>query len=66
MRCTYLWDAYFSSHIFYNIKVGYIITGFVTIGTLFDVGVWYFVKNVKIFDEEVEMGTMPDGTGNTQ
>lgn len=27
---------------------------FVTIGTLFDVGVWYFVKGLKIFDEEVE------------
>lgn len=27
---------------------------FVTIGTLLDVGVWYFVKGLKIFDEEVE------------
>lgn len=27
---------------------------FVTIGTLFDIGVWYFVKELKIFDEEVE------------
>lgn len=24
---------------------------FVTIGVLFDVGVWYFVKNLKIYDE---------------
>ncbi|XP_054269024.1 solute carrier organic anion transporter family member 74D-like isoform X3 [Macrosteles quadrilineatus] len=30
-------------------------TGFVTIGTLFDAGVWYYVKDLKIFDEEVEM-----------
>lgn len=27
---------------------------FVTIGTFFDIGVWYFVKGLKIFDEEVE------------
>lgn len=32
-----------------------LFTGFVTIGTLCDVGVWYYVKNVKIFDEEVEL-----------
>ncbi|XP_066600872.1 solute carrier organic anion transporter family member 74D [Prorops nasuta] len=28
---------------------------FVTIGTLFDIGVWYYVKDVKIFDEEIEL-----------
>ncbi|XP_022915464.1 solute carrier organic anion transporter family member 74D [Onthophagus taurus] len=28
--------------------------GFVTIGTIFDVGVWYFVKGLKIFDDDVE------------
>lgn len=28
---------------------------FVLIGTLLDVGVWYLVKGLKIFDEEVEM-----------
>lgn len=27
---------------------------FVTIGALFDVGVWYYVKDLKIFDEEVK------------
>lgn len=26
--------------------------GFVTIGTVFDAGVWYYVKNLQIFDEE--------------
>jgi hypothetical protein len=30
-------------------------TGFVAIGTAFDVAVWYYVKNLKIFDEEVEL-----------
>ncbi|KAK0090045.1 hypothetical protein PV325_003858 [Microctonus aethiopoides] len=28
---------------------------FVTIGTFCDIGVWYYVKDVKIFDEEVEL-----------
>ncbi|XP_019868360.1 solute carrier organic anion transporter family member 74D [Aethina tumida] len=28
---------------------------FVLIGTLFDAGVWYFVKGLKIFDETVEL-----------
>lgn len=27
---------------------------FVLIGTLFDCGVWYYVKNLKIFDDEIE------------
>lgn len=27
---------------------------FVAVGTLFDVGVWYYVKDLKIFDEEVK------------
>lgn len=27
---------------------------FVTIGTLFDVGVWYFVKGLEIFDRDIE------------
>lgn len=30
------------------------ISGFVTIGMLFDIGVWYYVKGVKIFDDEEE------------
>lgn len=31
-----------------------IASTFVFIGTIFDVGVWYFVKDLKIFDEEVK------------
>jgi len=27
---------------------------FVAIGTLFDVGVWYYVKDLKIFDDEIK------------
>jgi hypothetical protein len=33
-------------------------TGFVAIGTAFDVAVWYYAKNLKIFDEEVELKEM--------
>ncbi|CAO1324723.1 unnamed protein product [Diamesa tonsa] len=28
--------------------------GFVTVGVILDAGVWYFVKNLKIFDEEIK------------
>ncbi|KAL0126171.1 hypothetical protein PUN28_004946 [Cardiocondyla obscurior] len=38
---------------------------FVTIGTLFDVGVWYFVKDVKIFDEEIELKDIAEEPGET-
>ncbi|KAL5285654.1 hypothetical protein ACFFRR_007384 [Megaselia abdita] len=29
-----------------------VASAFVTLGALFDIGVWYYVKNLKIFDEE--------------
>ncbi|KAG5332984.1 SO5A1 protein, partial [Acromyrmex heyeri] len=38
---------------------------FVTIGTVFDVGVWYFVKDVKIFDEEIELEDIAEEPGET-
>ncbi|XP_017886610.1 solute carrier organic anion transporter family member 2A1 [Ceratina calcarata] len=38
---------------------------FVTIGTIFDVGVWYFVKDVKIFDEEIELKDIAEEPGET-
>ncbi|XP_032662580.1 solute carrier organic anion transporter family member 74D-like [Odontomachus brunneus] len=38
---------------------------FVTIGTLFDVGVWYYVKDVKIFDEEIELEDIAEEPGET-
>ncbi|XP_046422578.1 solute carrier organic anion transporter family member 74D isoform X1 [Neodiprion pinetum] len=38
---------------------------FVTIGTIFDVGVWYFVKDVKIFDEEIELEDIAEDTADT-
>lgn len=43
----------------------FVILGFVTIGTLFDVGVWYFVKDVKIFDEEIELEDIAEEPGET-
>lgn len=42
-----------------------IVSGFVTIGTLFDVGVWYYVKDVKIFDEEIELKDIAEEPGET-
>ncbi|XP_074101813.1 organic anion transporting polypeptide 58Dc [Cotesia typhae] len=33
---------------------------FVTIGTFFDIGVWYFVKDVKIFDDDIELNDVKD------
>lgn len=35
--------------------MNFIAAGFVTLGVLFDAGVWYYVKDLKIFDEEVKM-----------
>lgn len=29
-----------------------VASAFVTLGALFDIGVWYYVKNLNIFDEE--------------
>lgn len=26
---------------------------FIAIGVIFDIGVWYLVKNIQIFDEEI-------------
>lgn len=34
--------------------MNYIAAAFVFLGTLFDVGVWTYSKNVKIFDDETK------------
>ena len=34
--------------------MNFIAAGFVVIGTIFDAGVWYYVKDLKIFDHEVK------------
>ncbi|XP_050093605.1 solute carrier organic anion transporter family member 74D-like [Anopheles aquasalis] len=34
--------------------LNFIAAGFVLVGTLFDCGVWYYVKDLKIFDDEVK------------
>lgn len=31
-----------------------IAAAFVSVGVFFDAGVWYYVKDLKIFDEEVK------------
>nr|CAD7461924.1 unnamed protein product [Timema tahoe] len=33
----------------------YVMLSFIAVGALVDVTVWYYVKDVKIFDEEVEL-----------
>lgn len=35
-----------------------------TIGTFCDIGVWYYVKDVKIFDEEVELEKITEEPGD--
>jgi solute carrier organic anion transporter family, member 5A len=34
--------------------MNYIAAAFITMGVLFDAGVWRYVKDLKIFDEEVK------------
>jgi solute carrier organic anion transporter family, member 5A len=34
--------------------MNFIAAGFVAVGVVFDAGVWYYVKDLKIFDEEVK------------
>lgn len=34
--------------------MNYIAAGFVTVGVIFDAAVWYCVKDLKIFDEEIK------------
>lgn len=37
----------------YRYSMNTIAAAFVAVGCLFDVGVWYYVKDLKIFDDEV-------------
>lgn len=34
--------------------MNFIAAGFVSVGVIFDMGVWYYVKDLKIFDDEVK------------
>lgn len=38
--------------------MNFIAAGFVTVGVIFDAFVWYYVKDLKIFDEEVKQKEM--------
>jgi len=60
-----LQNDYIQRRQFSLFTIPFIILGFVTIGTLFDVGVWYFVKDVKIFDEEIELEDIAEEPGET-
>lgn len=39
---------------FFRYLLNFIAAAFVLVGTLFDCGVWYYVKDLKIFDDEVQ------------
>lgn len=34
--------------------MNFFAAGFVMVGTICDLGVWYYVKDLKIFDDEVK------------
>lgn len=40
--------------LFFSYWMNYIAAAFVTVGVLFDAGVWCCVKNLKIFDDETK------------
>lgn len=42
--------------LFYQLRywMNFTAAGFVAVGVILDAGVWYFVKNLKIFDEEIK------------
>lgn len=49
--------------------MNYIAAAFIAVGTIFDTGVWYYVKDLKIFDEdekneEIEIADIKDETQN--
>lgn len=44
---------YFNSSLF-RYWMNFTAAGFVTVGVILDAGVWYFVKNLKIFDDEIK------------
>lgn len=41
--------------LYFRYWMNYIASGFVFFGVIFDAGVWYCVKDLKIFDEEINM-----------
>ncbi|XP_063233126.1 solute carrier organic anion transporter family member 74D-like [Bacillus rossius redtenbacheri] len=39
---------------------------FIAVGAIFDISVWYYVKDVKIFDEEIELKDIVEGEENVE
>lgn len=39
---------------YFRYSLNMIAAAFITVGTLWDVGTWYYSKDVQIFDEEEE------------
>ncbi|KAJ8878594.1 hypothetical protein PR048_019175 [Dryococelus australis] len=50
-----LYCAFCSNHSSAGRVVLILHTSFVAVGAIFDVAVWYYIKDVKIFDEEIEL-----------
>lgn len=44
--CLFLGCLYFITHLIIHV----ILAGFLLIGTILDIGVWYHVKDLKIYD----------------
>lgn len=44
----------FINFIIYRVTLNIISASIITFGVLFDVGVWYYVKDLKIFDDDDE------------
>lgn len=42
-----------------------IFAGFLFIGTMLDIGVWYYVKDLKIYDYDDEKSPPVDANSNT-
>lgn len=38
---------------FFRYTLNFTAAIFITLGAIFDFGVWYYVKDLKIFDEEI-------------
>ncbi|XP_020712743.1 LOW QUALITY PROTEIN: solute carrier organic anion transporter family member 4A1 [Ceratitis capitata] len=52
--CTNKGNCWLYDPLALRYTLNFTAAAFIFIGTIFDVGVWYLVKNLKIFDEEVK------------
>lgn len=60
-------QSFYKNYLFIYFRLTY-CTGFMFIGTLLDIGVWYHVKDLKIYDDgdgDVEKSQPVDANSNT-